>query len=166
MRANHFIDAASLRPREPRRPSRLRHAPPLRLFLFVPSPKLASQERALLATQLDTSDKLELVHALRTARRPLSRGELARACGLSPEVIRELLGNLIELAIVEAMDRGARFRVSLATRASGVEALMAIYEDDRAVVLATLTELALERIRGMAVEAFGEALGPRKRGPR
>jgi hypothetical protein len=130
----------------------------------VTTPKLDPDSEALLRDQLDSFEKLELVQALRTAGRPMSTSELEVACRLAPDTVREVLGILSHLRIVERDDGGTLFRVAATGRAPAFETLMSVYEADRSSVMCTLSAMAMERIRGMAARAFADAFLLRKRG--
>lgn len=127
------------------------------------TPKLDSDARALLRNQLDSFEKLELLSALRAAGRPMSTIELERACRLASQTVREVLGSLTDLSIIERHEDGQLFHVAATIRLPAFETLMAAYEEDRSVVLSTLSAHAMERIRNMAARTFAEAFVARKR---
>lgn len=129
----------------------------------MPTPKLDPDARALLRTQLDSSEKLELLSALRSAGRPMSVAEIERACRLAAQTVREVLGSLTELSIIERDEAGLHFHMAATVRLPAFETLMSVYEADRSVVLSTLSAHAMERIRDMAARTFAEAFVANKR---
>lgn len=128
----------------------------------MPTLKLAPDVHALLSNQLDSFEKLELLSALRAAGRPLSPAELASACRLTSHAVRDVLGSLSELSIIERAEDGELFYVAANTRIPAFETLMSVYEDDRSIVLSALSALSLDRIRDMAARTFADVLA-RKR---
>lgn len=128
------------------------------------APKLDPDSEALLRDQVDSFEKLELLRALRTADRPMAASELEISCRLAPETVRDVLGSLLQLRIVERDDNGTLFRMAAAGRAPAFETLLSIYEEDRSIVMRALSARAMERIRGMAARAFADAFLLRKRG--
>lgn len=110
--------------------------------------------RALLATRLDSVEKLDIVRALR-ASGGMTPAALAAACRLSAETVQEALTGLQQDAIVEP-DPFRREVVRLGTvrQDPRFKAVMQLYATDRLRVLSVLSALAVERIRHMAAEAF------------
>ncbi|HEX4422176.1 MAG TPA: hypothetical protein VH165_29895 [Kofleriaceae bacterium] len=128
------------------------------------SPKLDSDVCALLRNQLDSFEKLELLSALRAAGRPMSTSEIEIACRFAADTVGEVLVSLTELNVIERDESGSHFRVTAAAQGTAFETLMSVYEDDRSIILSTLSGFAMERIRGMAARAFAGAFVVRKRG--
>lgn len=125
---------------------------------------LAPPAQALLSTALDSFEKLEVLRVLRASKRAMSADELEAACRLGPDTVRETLGSLADVNILERVGDGRMFRVSTAAPQPGLEALMATYEEDRSAVLGELSKLAIQRIRSMTATAFADAFVIRKRG--
>ena len=114
--------------------------------------------RALLETRLDSFEKLEIARALR-ASGGMTHAALETACRLSAETIQEVLTRLQQDAIVEPDPRRRELvRLGAASKDPRFEAVMQLYVTDRPGVLSTLSTLAMERIRHMAVQVFTEAI--------
>ena len=120
--------------------------------------------RALLTTQLDSFEKLEIVQTLRASGQAMSREALEAACRFSPETVRETLAELQRATIVEHVTGSGLVRLGTGGRDRNVDALMKLYEGDRPGVLSVLSSLAMERIRTMAARAFADAFAIRKKG--
>ena len=114
--------------------------------------------RALLEGRLDSFEKLEVARALR-ASGGMTPAALEAACRLSAETIEEVLTRLQRDAIVEPDPGGGEIvRLGAASEDPRFEAVMQLYATDRPGVLSTLSTLAMERIRHMAVQVFTEAI--------
>lgn len=113
--------------------------------------------RVLLETRLDSFEKLEIAHALR-ASGGMTPAALEVACRLSAETVQEVLTSLQRVALVEPdPDRSEVVRLGSASQDPRFEATMQLYETDRHRVLSVLSTLAMERIRHMAAQVFGDA---------
>lgn len=120
--------------------------------------------RALLETQLDSFEKLEIAHALR-ASGGMTPQALEVACRFSVETVQEVLTSLQRAALVEPdPNRNGVFRLGSASQAPRFEAALQLYETDRLGVLSVLSTLAMERIRHMAARVFADAFVIKKRG--
>lgn len=121
--------------------------------------------RALLTTQLDSFEKLEIVRALRASAHVVSTEALEVTCRFTSELIRETLNDLERARIIEREGGSGDVRLGTRSKAPEFEALMQLYEGDRSHVLSVLSSQAMERIRLMAARAFADAfLIRRKRG--
>lgn len=129
----------------------------------VTRPRLSRDARKLLETDLGSVEKLEAMRYLRSAGGAVPRAELVRDVNLERETVRTAVGELVSAELIEAT--GERGTVRLGPRAAGeaFEEVMRMYDEDRVLVVTTLSSIAMERIRGMAARAFGEALVGRKK---
>lgn len=125
--------------------------------------RLPSQVRKLLETDVDSIEKVELLRHLRSAAAPVPRAELARALDLDREAADTLIAELAHAGLVEVVGVRGAVRPGPAAADEACGDLMRIYEEDRAQVVSVLSTRALQRIRDMAAQTFGEALGSRKK---
>ena len=119
--------------------------------------------RALLETTLDSFEKLEIVRTLLASGRAMSQSQLEDGCGLSSELIEDALPGLLRARLVErdVVDRG--IRLGIASQDPRFVALMQLYNEDRAGVLAVLSSAVMQRLRSMAARAFADAFVIRKK---
>ena len=125
---------------------------------------LDDKAHALLQTQLDSFEKLELVRVLRASGKPMSEASLDKAARLRPDVSRDAVIVLLQIGVLRADPGTGLIELGPASVDPAFQALMAVYEQDRLLVLTALSSLALARIRNMAARTFGDAFVPRKRG--
>ena len=126
-------------------------------------PRIDDNARALLQTQLDSFEKLELVRVLRASGRPMSRSDLETECRFVPDTVDEALGSLLHMNVIEFDAERKLVRLGPATQDPAFQTLMATYDDDRPAVLAMLSTIAMERIRSMTAGAFADAFVLRKK---
>lgn len=123
--------------------------------------------RELLATRVDTFEKLDMVVALAgSPHHSLDIDTLAERLGCSRPIVRQTVGELRKAMLVDLTSRGAAQLMSLnEIDRRTLDELVAVYRADRAVIVHILGELAMRRIRGMAARAFADAfvLGKRKK---
>jgi signal recognition particle GTPase len=119
--------------------------------------------RALLETQLDSFEKLEIMQALRASGQSMSQQEVAAACQLRSDVVEDTLDDL-ERAQLITRERRRRIRTGSGCTDPRFVVLMQLYAEDRAGVLAALSSVAVQRIRSMAATAFADAFAHKKRG--
>jgi hypothetical protein len=119
--------------------------------------------RALLETQLDSFEKLEIMQALRTSARTMSHEDVAATCQLGADVVEDTLTALERTQWI-AREGHRRIRPGRSCADPRFAVLMLLYAEDRAGVLAVLSSVALQRIRSMAATAFADAFVQKKRG--
>lgn len=114
---------------------------------------------ALLATTIDSFEKLEVAHALRDGA-PHPVDALRAALGHPRDELAAALAGLAASDLVSVRD-------GVATLAAPDDAafaeLMAAYEQDRFAVAAALSKVSLERARTMTARAFANAFIVTKR---
>jgi hypothetical protein len=120
--------------------------------------------RTLLVTKLDSYEKLEIMRALGGAGAALSRSELEAACRLSSDAVDDALPSLERSKLVEHDRLNHRIRLGAAGTDPCFIALMQIYDENRAAVLAVLSSAVMQRLRSMAAQAFADAFVIRKKG--
>jgi hypothetical protein len=116
--------------------------------------------RELLEQRIDSFEKLELVMRLRAAPHAmLSVQELADSLHIPRDIVRQLV---IERAtsLVDLTSRGHVYLLRLPRRTRQRSTSFAkLYQRDPVRVFSLVSEIAMDRIRKMAVETFGDALG-------
>lgn len=119
----------------------------------------------MLQSDLDSFEKLELVHQLRAAKRPISRTDLQSGLRIDVGTLRTAITELLGCGLIEeATDEPGSVRLGgRATVDKPLEALMTLYDEDRLTVVAALSSIAMDRIRGMAAHAFADAFVIRRR---
>lgn len=120
--------------------------------------------RALLATRIDSFEKLELVVALSGEPRATSSVErMAERLGVARHLLREAAMGLNADSLVELTSAGELQLLPPTDRdREAIAELVALYNDDRMAVVKALGEVALDRIRGMASRVFADAFVIRK----
>lgn len=121
--------------------------------------------RRLLQNGIDTFEKLELVIMLRGAPRSvMSVSELAAGLKLERPVVRRAALELRAIALVDVTaDDEVRLVAPTSRDFDSITELARLYQDDRLAVVKTLGEIAMERIRNMASQAFADAFVIRKK---
>jgi hypothetical protein len=125
--------------------------------------RLPRQVRKLLETDLDSIEKVELIRYLRSAVTPVPRPEIARALDLDREAADTLIAELAHAGLVEVVGILGAVRPGPAVADEACDDLMRLYDEDRAQIISVLSTLALQRIRNMAAQTFGEALVSKKK---
>lgn len=122
--------------------------------------------RELLATRINTFEKLDLVIGLYAApRATMSVEELARVTKLPRDDIRRAALELRASLLVELTARGEIVLLPpTSEERAAVVSLAQIHQDDRAAILMALGEIATERIRGLASRTFVAAILRKKSG--
>jgi DNA-binding IclR family transcriptional regulator len=125
--------------------------------------RLPGEVQRLLESGLDSIEKLEALRYLRRARGPVTRTELMRVLRLEREAVELLIAELSRAQLVEVFGEGGHLRPGAAALDAAYDALIRLYDEDRPLVVAAQSALAMERIRTMAVRTFGEALVSKKK---
>lgn len=124
-----------------------------------PSPAV----RRLLESPLDSFEKLEIVVALhRTAVHTSSNAELARAVALPLEIVVRAVDELTRAGFVQHAGGLTRLTIDAADLAALGE-LVALYDEDRILVVRALSQISMDKIRGMAARTFAGAFKLRRK---
>jgi hypothetical protein len=120
---------------------------------------VSTEVRELLATRVDSFEKLDMVIALHAApNATLSVDALVRTMGCTRELVRQTLGELRRTLLVDLTSRGeAQLLLPSEADRRVVRDLVELHQSDRSIVVRLLGELAMNRIRGMAARAFSDA---------
>lgn len=117
--------------------------------------------RKLLRGPLDTFEKLEVAVALvRAPGRALSLPELASATALTADQIQRGIDDLQAATLVNTTGGLVQLAVRAADDAA-FAALADLHARDAPAIAVVMSELALDKIRGMAAHAFAEAFQTR-----
>jgi hypothetical protein len=137
--------------------------PPSQLVSSVPSSKPSLPVRRLLEGPLDSFEKLEIVIALRAAQAMTSSvKELSKKLQMPVDVIERTVEELVRGKYVEVA--GGLTRLILKSEdLVPIDELVALYDSDRILVVRTLSEIAMDKIRGMAARTFADAFHLRKK---
>jgi hypothetical protein len=129
----------------------------------VPTHQLTAAARRLLDVLLNSFEKLEITIALhRTPTHALSLCELSTKLKLSSQIVERGLDELVHAGAVRLVDEVVH--LSLAPQdIPAMDEIATVYDDDRLLVVRTLTELSMNRIRGMAARAFADAFQLRRK---
>ena len=120
--------------------------------------------RALLATRIDSFEKLELIIALHGEPRATSTfDQMCERLGVARHLLREAAVSLNADSLVQ-MTSGGELQLLPPTDRDreAIGELVALYSDDRMAVVKALGEIALDRIRNMASKVFADAFVIRK----
>jgi hypothetical protein len=134
----------------------------------APSPRAIPDEvRRLVATDIDSFERLEVLMLLRESTTPRSLEGIASDLGLPEDLVEHACRGLRASGIVTGSG-GSPPRYQLATMAhrtqDACDALCTLYEQDPAVVMNLISTLAFDRARSLVARAFGDALQiPRRR---
>lgn len=130
--------------------------------VFVSSSRLSAAVRQVLEAQYDSFEKLEIGLALQRAPAQTSSvPELTRLVQLPEDVVDRTVDELCRAGTVHVA--GGLVRLTLQPHAAAAAAELAeLYDEDRVLVARTLSEISLEKIRGMAARTFADAFQLRK----
>lgn len=118
----------------------------------------------LLRGPLDTFEKLEVAVALvRAPGRALSLPELASATALTADQIQRGIADLQAATLVNTAGGLVRLVVRSAADEAAFAALADLHARDAPAIAVVMSELALDKIRGMAAHAFAEAFQTRRK---
>jgi hypothetical protein len=122
----------------------------------VQTHRLSPAALRLLDLRLNSFEKLEITIALhRTAAHTLSVPELSTKLQLSSQMIVEYeIDELARAGVVHSADGVARLTLD-PKDIPAMDEIAAIYDEDRLLVVRTLTEISMNKIRGLATQAFG-----------
>jgi predicted transcriptional regulator len=115
--------------------------------------------RQVLEEYIDSFEKLEIALALhRAPARTLSIPELAAEVQLAEGLVERTVEELRGAGLVEVAGGLVRLAAEWGGGAgeAAVTELAELYDEDRVLVVRTLSELAVEKIRGMAARTFAE----------
>jgi DNA-binding MarR family transcriptional regulator len=118
--------------------------------------------RRLLETQLDTFEKLEVTIALyRAGEASRALSELGKALLLDRDGVKKVAMELVANGVAE-FDGPDRLRLMATYQTAQLAELARVYDEDRVLVVTTLSSIAMSRIRGMAARTFSDAFTLRK----
>lgn len=113
--------------------------------------------------KLNSFEKLEISIALhRAAARTASVPELSAKLELSSHVVEHGLDELARAGVVDLVGGAARLSLD-AQEITAMDEIAALHDEDRLLVIRTLTEIAMSKIRGMTARAFADAFQLRKK---
>lgn len=119
--------------------------------------------RQVLEAQLDSFEKLETALALhRAPAHTSSVPELAKEVQLSEDVVERTVDELRRGGLVHVAGGLVRLTLQPAD-AAAVSELAELYDEDRVLVVRTLSEIAVEKIRSMAARTFADAFQLRRK---
>ncbi len=114
--------------------------------------------RRLIGEAVDSFEKLEVVsYAVRTGYAVLDPFAISKETGIPEDELRSAIAQLRKARVLEPNGPWQE----------AVEALVAMYDDDRAVVLHLLSRAAMDRVRHQAAQVFSDAFllkPPKKKG--
>jgi hypothetical protein len=112
---------------------------------------------------LNSFEKLEIAVALfRSATHTLSLSELETKLSLSSQLVERGLDELARAGVVR-LDNGFACLTLNPQEVPAMEEIAALYAEDPLLVVRTLTEIAMDKIRGMTARAFADAFRLRKK---
>ncbi len=97
----------------------------------------------------------------RAAAYTSSNTELATAVALPIEIVSRAVDELARGGVVEVAGGLTRLTIS-ASDLTAVAELVALYDEDRIQVVRALSQIAMDKIRGMAARTFADAFKLRK----
>jgi hypothetical protein len=128
--------------------------------------RLSPAVRKLLEGPVDSFEKLELVLALFRSTTPLGPADLRDTLQLSLDTVQRLLDELADSALITLEPSGDSTIARLVPKendGAALNELARLYDDDRVLVVTTLSNIAMDRIRGMAARTFADAFQLRKK---
>ena len=111
----------------------------------------------LIAEAVDSFEKLEVIsYVYRNGYAVLDPDAISKASGIPSDEVRAAIAQLRKAHV---LDPNGPWK-------DGVEALVTMYDDDRALVLHLLSRSALDRVRNQAAQVFSDAfvIRPKKKG--
>jgi hypothetical protein len=116
----------------------------------------------LCTEHVNSLEKLEILAALdRQADKQLARVALAESLQLPGDLLKQCLNELEHSGLV-ALTAEHLVRLNKLDATPALVELLQVYSDDRLAVMRALSDIAMERIRGMAARAFSSAFIMRK----
>lgn len=98
----------------------------------------------------------------RTAVHISSNAELATAVALPVEIVTRAVDDLVRAGFVQNAGGLTRLTISPADLAAVAE-LVELYDEDRILVVRALSQISMDKIRGMAARTFADAFKLRKK---
>lgn len=119
--------------------------------------------RRLLEGLLDSYEKLEIAIALHRAdARSLSVAELGSKLQLPSNIVERGIDELSSAGVVR-LANGVATSTMDPRDIPAMDEIVALHEDDRLLLVRTLTEIAMDKIRGMTARAFADAFKLRRK---
>jgi hypothetical protein len=123
--------------------------------------RLPAELHTVLATLVDSLEKVELVWLLSNARGPMPLAELERRAQFDDNIFRETVDDLVRSKVVR--NGGASIGLALRAQTDDLQALMRVYAEDRIAIMEALMSISIDRIRVMAAHTFANAFVLRKK---
>ncbi|HVI02648.1 MAG TPA: hypothetical protein VM869_28275 [Enhygromyxa sp.] len=112
---------------------------------------------------LNSFEKLEIALALRcAAANTLAVPELSTKLRLASHIVERGIEELARAGGVQFTGDAARLTLD-STELAALDEIAVLYEEDRLLVVRTLTEISLDKIRGIAARRFADAFQLRKK---
>ncbi len=124
--------------------------------------RLTAESRAILESHLSTYERLEILLGIRTGATTVA--EVTSACRLDEQTTRKALAELAQSRLIDYDAGASTVQLAPLARETACEAVMALYETDRAAILSVLSTLSVRRVRAMAARVFADAFVFRKKG--
>lgn len=106
---------------------------------------------------LNSFEKLEIAIALHRAEaHTLSVAELSTKLRLSYQVVERGIDELVRDGVLHVASSDVRLTLD-PRHLPAMDEIATLYDEDRLLVVRTLTEIAMNKIRGMAARAFADA---------
>lgn len=129
----------------------------------MPTSRPTAAARRLLNVTLDSFEKLEITIALQRApAHTLSMPELSEQLQLSSQLVERGVDELARAGVVDVASGRARLTLPPQDVAA-LDEIATLYDEDRLLVIRTLTEIAMDKMRGMAARAFADAFKIRRK---
>jgi hypothetical protein len=126
--------------------------------------RLPDGVKDLLATRIDSFEKLELIVRLHTSPTGrISVAELAKVLGMPTDAIQEAARELTAVGLVESTGDHIQLLPLSGADSVVLAELVQLYREDWIVLVKALSEIATDRIRNMAARRFSEAFVFRKK---
>lgn len=91
-----------------------------------------------------------------------SINELSKKLQLAPDLVGRAIDDLVRSHLIEVAGGLTRLTPGSEDLAA-IDELVQVYDDDRILVVRTLSEIAMDKIRGMAARTFADAFHFRKK---
>jgi hypothetical protein len=123
----------------------------------MPPGRPTAAARRLLGATLDSFEKLEIAIALhRTAAHSLPVSELGTRLQLPNQIVERGLDELVRAGVVELARGVVHLRLD-PQDIPAMDEIAALHDGDQLLLVRTLTEMSMDKIRGMAARAFADA---------
>ena len=129
----------------------------------VPTSRPTAAACRLLEVMLDSFEKIEIAIALyRAEAHAMPVRELGETLQVSSHAVERGLDELAHAGAVH-VDGGLARLTLRPQEIPAMDEIAALYDEDRLLVIRTLTEIAMNKMRGMAARAFADAFQIRRK---